>query len=171
MAIWNAPVSAGQLPEHLVNFIRECMDLDLMMHESKTPPVRPGGHCIHKHLNKTDAELDARCDTVGFNGTYSSAFNHDLAFVETLISRAILDDIADFHAWFTDPNPMLKKHVINVSNNFVVGRGVLNSTASSRTAPVDLQNFRIVFALVDESDHTVKYNGHNKTILTAYPKA
>lgn len=170
MAIWNAALTPRQLPEDLVKFIRECMKLNLMMHESQNPPIRPGGHCIYKHVGKTDEELDARCDTAGFGGLYSSGFNHDLTFVETLISRAILDDIAAFHAWFTDPNPFFKKHVINVSNNFVVGRGVLNVAASSRTAPVDLQNFRIVFALVDESDHTVMYNGYNKTILTAYPK-
>lgn len=166
MAIWKAAIPAGMTPPELLKFVRTWMKLDLSTHESNNPPNKPGGHCIHWHLNKTEAEIDSRFNEPAFPGKMNSAFDHDEAFVETLLIQAIVEHISDVYDWYVKPAPKPNLPIEVISNNFPVGKAVLKA---NRPTAFAVNNYKVVLSMIDKADPSVTHNGHSLFVLTAHP--
>lgn len=96
----------------------------------------------------------------------NSAFNHDVDFAETLIIKAILDDIDKVYHWYHQPLPKPNLIIKVTDNSFVVGRAVRRS---SRGHAFDVNNYKVVLSTADFIDETVDFNGHTRIVLTAHP--
>lgn len=177
--LWRSPFPTGNddyTPEKLMKAVRDIMHTDLSQHENSAATGTMGGHTLSRHVGKSTEDLIALLAAAP-EATEISCFYHNQNFSETVIAKAILDNLHRVYNWY---------YRIADPAGVPLGTGGGNKKflhfKSESTFPVGF-GYRKVMNLADDtyiyerliSSHVFvklkrgSINGRDKFIVTAFP--